>query len=236
MAGDGRALQVGWRLAKLTGAYPPAGDVFAAAGVGKRERAVLARLWISEGIPYAFRKCPGQYEEARNWLAAGLELDAKCISLVGSARLGYSLAPGRWGDRYRSESSDLDFLAVSASLFERLRSDFDRWRADYTGGVLKPPGGGQENWDANRMETARTIGRGFIDSWRVPNEVAYAQFLRMNRRLEGLFKRLQRSDAAPRPPKPPTLRCYRDWDSCERQLTLSLEAALRTGTGRKVRS
>ena len=232
MEKDGRALQVGWRLAQLTGSYPPADKVIAAAGVGKRERAVLARLWISEGIPYAFGKCPGLYEEVRNWLAEGLGLDAKYISVVGSARLGYSLAPQRWGVRYRSGSSDLDFLAVSASLFESLRKDFDRWSTDYTGGVLKPPERGKGNWDANRMETPGTIGRGFIDSWRVPNELAYGEFLRMNRILDGLFERLRRTDGAPKPPKVPSLRCYRDWGSCERQLALSLEAAVRLGGAR----
>ncbi|MCY4496529.1 MAG: hypothetical protein OXC14_04520 [Rhodospirillaceae bacterium] len=214
---DNRAFGVGLRLAKLKGSYPPADQVFAAAGVGNRERAVLARLWISEGIPFAFRKCPGLYEEVRNWLAAELELDAKEISVAGSGRLGYSLAPKRWGQRYRPESSDLDFFAVSASLFERLRGDFDRWRADFTQGILRPKQGEQRNWEANRMETPRSIGRGFIDSWRVPNRLAYGEFLRMNRRLEELSVRLRRTEPAPKPPKAPSLRCYRDWGSYERR-------------------
>ena len=46
----------------------------------------LARLWISEGITFGFRKCPGLYEEVRDSLTKGLELDAKQISVVGSGR------------------------------------------------------------------------------------------------------------------------------------------------------
>lgn len=230
MERDVRALRVGPRLSRLTGAYPPADQVFAAAGVGQRERAVLARLWISEGIPYAFRQCPGLYEEVRNWLAAGLELDAKCISVAGSGRLGYSLASKRWGDRYRPDSSDLDFFAVSASLFERLRGDFERWNIDYTEGDLQPPRGDRKSWDDNRRETPGSIGRGFIDSWRVPNREVYRQFLGMNRRLEGLFDRLRSADAAPKPPKVPDLRCYRDWGSYERQVSLSLKFAVDGGS------
>ena len=153
--------EVGWRLAQLTGSYPPADEVFAAVGAGKRERAVLARLWISEGIPFAFRKCPGLYEEVRNWLAAGLELDAKQISVVGSARLGYSLAPERWGKPYRPDSSDVDFFAVSASLFDSLRDDFDRWRTDFNQGVIQPLDGDRGNWEANRRGTPSTIGARF---------------------------------------------------------------------------
>ena len=221
---------VGWRLAKIKGSYPPADEVFAAVRVGKRERAVLARLWISEGIPFAFRKCPGLYEEVRNWLAAGLELDAKQISVAGSGRLGYSLAPERWGDRYGPESSDLDFFAVSESLFESLRGDFDRWRTDFAGGAVQPSGVELRNWEANRTETPRSIGRGFIDSWRVPNRTAYSHFLRVNRRLDGLLARLRGANPAPQPPKAPSLRCYKDWASYERQVTLSLEAAARAGS------
>lgn len=189
------------------------------------------RLWISEGIPFAFRNCPGLYEEVRNWLAAGLELDAKQVSVAGSGRLGYSLAPKRWGDRYGSESSDLDFFAVSRSLFERLRGDFDRWKMDFTEGVVQPSEAERRNWEANRTETPRSIRRGFIDSWRVPNRLAYGQFLRMNRRLERMSARLRTADPAPKPQKMLSLRCYRDWASYEQQVTLSLEAAVRTREG-----
>ena len=223
----GTGFRVGWRLAKLTGSYPPADEVLAGAGVGKRERVVLGRLWISEGIPFAFRKCPALYEEVRHWLAAGLELDAKEISVRGSGRLGYSLAPERWGSPYRPESSDLDFFAVSESLFERLRGDFERWSADFTQGVVKPSEGDRWYWEANRRGTPRNIGRGFIDSWRVPNCPAYGHFSMMNHRLEGLSHRLRRTDLAPKPRKEPGLRCYKDWASYERQANVNLEAAVR---------
>ena len=86
MAGGIKAFAIGPQLAKLSGAYPRAQHVLEAAAVGQREKAILVRLWISEGIPFAFRKCPGLYEEVRDSLAKGLELDAKQISVVGSGR------------------------------------------------------------------------------------------------------------------------------------------------------
>ena len=224
----GGGFRVDWRLAQLTGPYPPAVEVLAAARVGKRARVVLARLWISEGIPFAFRECPALYEEARRWLAAGLELDAKEISVRGSGRLGYSLAPEHWGNPYRPERSDLDFFAVSESLFERLRGDFECWSADFERGVVKPSEGDRRNWEANVSETPRSIGRGFIDSWRVPNCEAYGHFLRMNRRLDELSGRLRKTDPAPKPSKGLSLRCYKDWASYERQANVNLEAAVRS--------
>ena len=64
-------------LAGLMGAYPASEDVLQAVGLGLRERSVVARLRVSEGIPFAFRDCPALYEEARTWLAKGLELNSK---------------------------------------------------------------------------------------------------------------------------------------------------------------
>ena len=216
-----------WRLGELKDPYPPADEVHAAAGAGQRERVVLARLWISEGIPFAFRNCPALYEESRHWLAAGLDLDAKEISVRGSGRLGYSLAPDRWGKPYRPECSDLDFFAVSESLFQRLRGDFERWSADFTQGVVKPSEGERPYWEDNRKGTPANVRRGFIDSWRVPNYPAYGHFSSMNRRLKELTHRLRETDAAPKPPKNLGLRCYKDWASYERQADLNLEDAAR---------
>ena len=79
---------IGPRLARLTGAYPSPPHVLEAAAEGPREKAILARLWISKGIPFAFKQCPGLYEELRQSLAERLGLDAKQISIAGSGRLG----------------------------------------------------------------------------------------------------------------------------------------------------
>lgn len=139
MAGTASPFAVGAQLAKLRGAYPSACDVLEAVSEGRRSTEVLARLWISEGIPFAFRNCPAIYEEFRAALAERLELDAKQISVAGSGRLGYSLAPSKWGCPYRAESSDLDVFAVSDDLFRRLCEDFACWRADYAEGRIQPP-------------------------------------------------------------------------------------------------
>ena len=227
MVGATRAFAIGPHLAKVTGAYPRPQDVLAAAAVGQREKAILARLWMSEGIPFAFKSCPGLYEAARDWLAKGLELDAKQISMGGSGRLGYSLAPKRWGEPYRAISSDLDLFAVSGRLFERLREDFERWRDDYARGDAQP-GTDRErcDWDANRKETADRIRRGFIDSIRVPNRQRYGVFLTMNSCLAELKAKLHKTDIGPKPRKRLTLRCYRDWHSYELQMIVNLRAAV----------
>ena len=164
-------------LAGLTCAYPASEDVLQTVGLGPRERSVVARLWVSEGIPFAFRDCPALYEEARTWLAMGLELDPKEISMGGSGRLGYSLAPKRWGEAYRLRSSDLDFFAVSERLFEGLRRDFLHWSDDYDNRAVLPVSEREGRyWAANRRETPRSIESGFLNSWRVPNRPSYRVF------------------------------------------------------------
>ena len=214
-------------LAGLTGVYPASENVLQTVGLGPRERSVVARLWVSEGIPFAFRDCPALYEEVRTWLAMGLELDPKEISMGGSGRLGYSLASNRWGQAYRPRSSDLDFFAVSEQLFEGLRRDFTRWSGDYDNGKAVPGSEQEERyWPANRKEVPGCIEKGFLDSWRVPNRTPYPVFSNTNNRLGGLKTKLRETDQGPKPPGTLTLRCYRDWRSYERQLTLNLKYAV----------
>lgn len=233
MAEGSRPLAIGPELAKLKGVYPRPQEVLDAAAAGQREQAILARLWVSEGIPFAFKRCPGLYEELRGSLAKSLGLDAKQISMGGSGRLGYSLAPTKWGERYRKRSSDLDLFAVSGRLFERLREDFERWRDDYSHGVAEPRTNRQRYyWNENRKETPDRIERGFIDSMRVPNHQRYSVFLAMNRCLNEIRTELQKADEGPKPRKDLTLRCYKDWHSYELQMTVSLRAVVDRHVGR----
>ena len=215
-------------LAKLTGAYPSPQDVLEAAAEGNRAQAILARLWISEGIPFAFRNCPGLYEEFRVSLAERLKLDAKQISVAGSGRLGYSLAPKKWGEDYQEVASDLDLFAVSEGLFQRLCEDFKRWRDDYDRGDVEPEKKrDQYYWNTNLKETPGTIRKGFVDSIRVPNLERYGMFLAMNRCLEDLSSKLQKADEGPKPRDTLSLRCYRDWPSYEGQMVISLGAVVK---------
>ena len=227
MVDRSRTFTIGPELAKLTGPYPPPQDVLEAASAGQREKAILARLWVSEGIPFAFERCPGLYEEVRNTLAKRLEVDAKQISMVGSGRIGYSLAPTKWGEPYEAVESDLDFFAVSEGLFDRLREDFERWRGDYDRGEVEPTSARERFfWNVNREETPERIRRGFIDSIRVPNRVRYTVFSGMNGCLAAVRAELHKADEGPKPQGRLTLRCYKDWSSYERQTTISLKTVV----------
>ena len=214
------------QLAALRNSYPAAEDVLQAVALGSRERAVVARLWVSEGIPFAFRKCPALYEEARTWLAEQLGLDPKEISLRGSGRLGYSLSPQRWGEAYNPQSSDLDVFAVSKRLFDGLQEDFERWSDDYDNRAVEPRSKGErQHWPENRKRGHRNIDKGFLDSWMVPNRSAYPVFSKINDRLADLRAKLRKTDVGPKPQTKLTLRCYKDWQSYESQSSINLKTA-----------
>lgn len=214
------------KLARLNGTYPPYDELVRAAGAGSFERAALSRLWIAEGIPFAFNESPAVYEAVREWLGASLGIEPKSISIRGSGRLGYSLTPieGKRGQPYREGESDLDLFAVSRCLFCRLKSETIRWVADYSLGNVGPRNRDEARyWRANKDDVPRRIRLGFLDSDRVPIMSRYPHFQELNALLYRLRERLMRTEGAPFPgPKRMTLRCYRSWAAFQRQQEINL--------------
>ncbi len=119
-------------LDPLTEVYPAANVLLEAAKAGDRDaHYALSGLWLSEGIPFAFKTKPGIYEALRIWLAHRLNIQAKQITVVGSGRQGYSLSPDQNVGRPFVPQSDLDMTVISSSLFQRLCDTFCRWEQDY---------------------------------------------------------------------------------------------------------
>ena len=190
-------------------------------------RVALAQLWLSEGVPEAFGNCPAIYEAVRCWLSDRLGIHAKKISLVGSARLGYSLAPKKFGVLFHSKS-DLDLFIVSTNLFERLKEDFHRWSSDFESGEIKPLHTDEKKWwPANYDLVPKNIQRGFIDTRKIPNYEAYPVAQQVNETMSELVKKLKATPNAPKPNKA-SVRCYSSWDSFVRQQSLNLALLLDT--------
>jgi len=122
----------------LKGIYPTSQeikDVFTNAS--EAERYGIIRLWITEGIPYAFRDQPLIYEEIREFIAKGVNIHSKEVTLVGSGRIGYSLKKKVWGKTF-TDSSDLDFTIISNELYSKLVFDFKKWVGDIESKKIKP--------------------------------------------------------------------------------------------------
>jgi hypothetical protein len=69
------------------------------------------------GLPYVFRDNPEAYQAFANTLASELRTPLEDISLIGSARIGYSLDPDKFGTPFQPES-DLDAVVINAAMFD----------------------------------------------------------------------------------------------------------------------
>ena len=211
-------------LENFVSPYPKPQELLDAAhGGGESARLALARLWLSEGIPYAFRASPAVYESVRFWLSTRLEdVHAKEISVTGSARLGGSLAPQKLGKPF-DENSDLDIFIVSNPLFQKLKNDFCLWASDFGSGMIKARGECEQKlWNHNKARGAKLIDRGFMDSWLIPNYPNYPTAKKMNNTMWRLVEMLKVTHNAPKPKKA-SVRCYSSWDSFVRQMLLNLD-------------
>jgi hypothetical protein len=209
-------------LKELVNPYPPAAAVIDAAKTGgEQARVALARLWLSEGIPCAFRQCPAVYEAMRSWLASWLNVHAKEIGVAGSARLGTSLAPNQLGKPF-DRDSDLDLFVVSADAFGRLQEEFRRWSFDFEDGSIVPANEREKGfWQDNNLRGPKLIQRGFLDQKMIPNRKGYPITQMMSEAMYLLTQKLKITASAPTPERA-SIRCYSSWDSFVRQMTLNL--------------
>ena len=220
-----QAFNVSAVLDPLIEVYPPAGVLLGAVKAGDRDvRYAISRLWLSEGIPFAFKARPAVYEALRIWLARRLDVQAKEITIIGSGRQGFSLSPDQNVGRPFGPQSDLDLTVISASLFQRLRDAFGRWEQDYTHGIVHPRREREKTlWDENQRICPLTLERGFIDPQKIPTWSRYPEAQAVTDTLWRAHEKLKVTPHAPNVRKV-SLRVYRDWDSFVRQMAKNLEA------------
>lgn len=203
--------------------YPPASEIARAGREGSEQaRHALARLWLSEGIPWAFRECPALYESLRSWLGAMLDIDPKKIGITGSGRLGTSLAPQKLGRPY-GNSSDFDLFVVSEKIFKQLHDEFSNWSLAFESGHVTPHNQRERLfWNDNNERGPRLIQRGFLDQKMIPNRQAYHLTCRISQTMWSLVERLKKTNGAPTPKKA-SIRCYRSWAAFVRQVSINLQ-------------
>lgn len=212
---------------KLRERYPPTTDFVQAANtLDYKGRVALLCLVITEGVPAAFQNCPLLYESLRNFIAGRLDVHAKEVTLIGSARLGYSLAPSPKFGQTLSSSSDLDFSVISKGLFKQLSDVFGTWQADFDKGVRKPRNQTEGKfWIDNLNRLPANIHRGFIDPYKIPNLYPLPSSISETLWLSG--RKLAITPLAPQF-KRLTLRVYSDWDDILRQQLLNLQRTLKS--------
>lgn len=189
---------------------------------GENARLAIARLWLSEGIPFAFKNSPGIYEALRSWVAIRLSIDPKDISITGSARIGQSLSPQKIGKLFDA-NSDLDIFVVSDDLFEKLKDDFNQWTYDFEVGDIKPTNDRQLSfWKDNYVRGSKLLARGFMDSKLIPNCEKYKTAKNIAQTMWLVKEKLSITPDAPAISQA-SVRCYRSWNDFAKQVSLNLK-------------
>lgn len=80
---------------------------------------MLDRTLHSDAAPFVFDTDPSTWDAFRASLAAGLDVNAGDIRIVGSGRLGFSLKPGN-NLRPFGDTSDIDVVVVNGRAFDEL--------------------------------------------------------------------------------------------------------------------
>lgn len=173
------------------------------------------KLYFTEGIPFAFKQNPIIFEQMKGWLSKQIDVDSKQITIIGSARIGLSLNPKKWGKPF-SDHSDLDFIIVNFELFKKYIADFQLY-AEHINDKLKKRIPIRQIELANIETMANTIDRGFIDSNKIPNDGKYITGHKLYDVLSHLLKRLNKTENCPHP-RDASIRIYKDWNACTEQL------------------
>jgi hypothetical protein len=214
--------QISERSYELIDTYPDSSLLMSIAQVATRvEREWFLRLWVSEGIPFAFREAPIIYEAMREWIAQKLKIHPKQITVIGSARIGFCMGPRtNYGKPFDSDS-DLDLTIVNDKLFDKLHNIFEQWRRDVSEEVVKPRHDKERYyWEDNLNRLPHTIQKGFIDAWKLPTFRCYPLVIQINNTMWEVTEKLKQTYKAPKIKKV-SARIYQDWTSFVNQLSIN---------------
>lgn len=192
----------------------------------RRSREAFVRLWLSEGIPFAFQECPALYDEVRVWVAARLTVNAKDVTLLGSARLGFSLAaPPNFGRPF-GPASDLDLGVVSRDLFKRVADSLHAWERDYRSESTMPRSEKERFlWEQNLAFAHRNLPQGFFDPNKIPTFDRYPLAQEVGQAMWALVRKLEQTPGAP-VPRRASVRVYETWKALIERVSMNLYSAL----------
>ncbi|WP_147292647.1 hypothetical protein [Undibacter mobilis] len=79
---------------------------------------VVAKVFLLEGVPFVFASSPMKYLIFREQVADRFEIGYQDVCIVGSAKLGFSPSPHKFGRTF-AETSDVDVVIISSAMFDR---------------------------------------------------------------------------------------------------------------------
>jgi hypothetical protein len=80
----------------------------------------VVQFLLFDEIPYCFQNNLGLYKEFRSVICNNLSIHPQNFSIIGSAKIGFSLNVHKNIGKQFDESSDIDIVLVSNEMFERI--------------------------------------------------------------------------------------------------------------------
>lgn len=115
---------------------------------------------LFQGEPHVFADRPTDYRELQMHLHGALGVPSDRLTIVGSARFGFSLNPDRYGQPF-SDMSDVDIVVIDEALFDEIWHIILRWYYPRRQSM-----GSDKDWVTQRR---REIYLGYF----VPNEIRF---------------------------------------------------------------
>ena len=186
-----------------------------------RDLEAFIRLWLTEGVPYAFHKSPILYEEMRTWIAAYLNICPKEVGLIGSARSGFAMGERKKFGRPFGPKSDLDLCIVSETYFCKIQKEFNLFKQEYKSGEVVPRPEEKKYWDENLKFGQKNFSRGFFDGNKIPTRSQYITAINIDLAMEKLKQKISETEEIGNIKKC-SVRIYKDWKSLVGIVSLNL--------------
>jgi hypothetical protein len=182
----------------------------------------FVRIILTEGVPFACVEFPMAFEFARGRAAERLGLHPKQLSLVGSARIGYSLAPKEFGRPFSLTKSDIDLFAVSERLFKLTVEEHRRFMHSWRHGDIRPLHEMQRQyWEDYEKKDPINIERGFLNGNHIPTLDQFPIAQQVGDAAYKFHVNLE-ARAGRKIGRKASIRIYKDWKSAVRQIAVTL--------------
>ena len=218
-------------LSGVKGYYITADDFLKAySKLSDIEKKSLVLHYVMDNSPFAFTDIyekPLLFEQVRQYISHILDVDVNHVKLIGSTKTGFKMSIENYGNPY-SKASDLDFMIIDGNLFSDLAKEYDVWRKAYMDvGILKPRTDYEKKcWDDNVVTLRRTIGLGFVDTYKMPNRQEYLPVnTKVNNTMSNVVRNLKIHHGFCA--KMASMRVYKDFDCYYCQQSRNIEAILK---------
>ncbi|MCO6025935.1 hypothetical protein NG821_08815 [Prevotella cerevisiae] len=147
-----------------------------------KERKSLILHYVIDNEAFVFMNKPLLLEQVKQFLADSiltinvedirLIINVEDIRLIGSAKIGFSLDPQKYGAPFCS-TSDLDFTIINRELLDFLRKDYEFWSKAVKNGTLSTDVRSRRYWKENIRVIKNGLSKGYMDIHYLPNLKEY---------------------------------------------------------------